>query len=191
MRFHATWIAGFFLFFAGSMQSRTQLAATPSQPATSLDQVYGGFVGDWVGQLEYRDFSDNSRVFLPTWLRVTRSTDGRSLEFAYVYDDGPNKTVKELSAFSIDTAATTVTFTSDRDHSTNTYKVAGLDNFASQGRGTLTLTGVGTENDKRVDVRITITLRRNLYSYQKETRLPGQKFLFRDGYNFTRKEAPQ
>ncbi len=173
------------------MQSRAQLAATPLPPAISLDQVYSGFVGDWVGQLEYRDFSNNSRVFLPTWLCVTRSSDGRSLQFAYIYDDGPNQTVKELSVVSIDTAASIVTFTSDRDHSRDTYKVAGLDDFASKSRSTLTLTGTGTENDKKVDVRITITLRRNLYSYQKETKLPGTGFLFRDGYTFTRKDPPQ
>ena len=191
MRFRATWIVGFFLFFAGTTQSRAQLAPTPPPPAISPDHVYSGFVGDWVGQLEYRDFSNNSRVLLPTWLRVTRSSDERSLQFAYIYDDGPNKTVKELSVVSIDITASTVTFTSDRDHSSDTYKVAGLDDFASKSRGTLTLTGTGTENDKKVDVRITITLRRNLYSYQKETKLPGMGFLFRDGYTFTRKDPPQ
>jgi hypothetical protein len=63
--------------------------------------------------------------------------------------------------------------------------------FATKTRGTLTLTGTGTENDKKVDVRITITLRRNLYTYQKETRLPGQEFQFRDGYTFTRKQPPE
>ncbi len=190
MRSRATWIVGLLLIFAGTMQSRAQLAATPPHPAISLDQLYDGFVGDWVGQLEYRDFSNNSRVFLPTWLRVTRSSDGRSLQFAYIYDDGPNKTVKELSVVSIDTAASTVTFTSDRDHSSDTYKVAGLADFAAKGRGTLALTGTGMENDKKVDVRITIKLGRNLYTYQKETKLPGAEFLFRDGYTFTRKDPP-
>jgi len=125
MRLPLTWAAGLFLFFAGIVQVVAQEPATPPQPAINLDQLYRGFVGDWVRQLEYRDFSDNSRVFLPTWLRVTRSSDGPSLQFAYVYDDGPSKTVKELSFVSIDTAASTVTFTSDRDHSSDTIKLMG------------------------------------------------------------------
>jgi hypothetical protein len=156
-----------------------------------LDQIYPGFVGDWVGQLEYRDFSNDSRVFLPTWLTVSPTADGRSLEFAYTYDDGPTKTVKERSLVSIDIAAASATFTSDRGHSSDTYKVGGLMDFAAKTKGTLTLTGTGTENGKKVDVRITIALRRNLYTYQKETRLPGQEFQFRDGYSFTRKQPPE
>ena len=83
------------------------MSATARQSAVNLDQIYGGFVGDWVGQLEYRDFSDTSRVFLPTWLRVSRSADERFLQFAYVHDDGPNKTVKQVSLVSIDTATAT------------------------------------------------------------------------------------
>jgi hypothetical protein len=171
--------------------SRAQPSPPSPQAAITLDQLYGGFLGEWVGELEYRDFSDNSRALLPAWLRVSRSADGRSLLFAYVYDDGPNKTVKELSVVSIDPAASTGTFTSDRDRSSDTYKVAGLADFAASGRGVLTLTGSGTENDRKVDVRITITLRRNLYTYRKETRLPGEEFQFRDGYTFTRKYAPE
>lgn len=165
-----------------------QEAAIPAQPA-DFDKLYAGFLGDWVGQLEYRDFSSNERVFLPTWLTVSRRDDGRSLQFAYVYDDGPNKTVKETSVVAFDVTAGTATFASDRDHSSDTYKVAGFEEFASTGRGRLLLTGRGTENNKKVDIRITMTLRRNLYTYRKETRLPGQNFLFRDGYTFTRKES--
>jgi hypothetical protein len=153
--------------------------------------VYGGLIGDWVGQLEYRDFSDNERVFLPTWLTVKLGADGKSVQFAYTYDDGPNKTVKELSTVVLDASAGTATITSDRDHSSDAYKGEGLAEFAKTGRGKLLLTGAGVENDKKVDVRISIVVRRNLYTYQKETRLPDGEFLFRDGYTFTRKETPQ
>ena len=49
-----------------------QEAAVPVQPpAAGFDKLYAGFIGEWVGQLEYRDFSSNQRVFLPTWLMVT------------------------------------------------------------------------------------------------------------------------
>ena len=53
------------------------------------------------------------------------------------------------------------------------------------------MTGPGTENDRKVDVRITIAVRRNLYTYEKDTRLPGPEFQFRDGYTFRRKEPPK
>ncbi len=168
-----------------------QQAAAPVQLPASVDKFYTSMTGDWVGQLEYRDFSSNERVFLPTWLSVSRSPDVHSLQFVYTYDDGPTKTVKEVSRVTFDAKAQTATFTSDRDHSSDTYKVAGLEDFAAAGKGKLVLTGGGVENDKKVDVRITIVVRRNLYTYQKETKLPGQEFLFRDGYTFTRKEPPQ
>ena len=167
------------------------VAMAALSPGAGSPGVYSGLVGDWVGQLEYRDFSNNERVSLPTWLTVKASADGKSAQFAYTYDDGPNKTVKEMSTVVLDATAGTATFTSDRDHSSDTYKVEGLGEFAKTGRGKLVLTGAGVENDKKVDVRISIVVRRNLYTYQKETRLPGGEFLFRDRYTFTRKETPQ
>ena len=45
------------------------MARESPQPAISLDQLYGGFAGEWVGQLECRDFSENSRMCLPIRLR--------------------------------------------------------------------------------------------------------------------------
>ena len=160
------------------------------QPAAVSPGLYSGIVGEWVGQLEYRDYSDNERVFLPTWLTVKPGADGKSAQFTYTYDDGPNKTVKELSTVVLSASAGTATITSDRDRSSDTYKVEGLAEFAKTGRGKLLLTGIRVENDKKVDVRISIVVRRNLYTYQKETRLSGGEFLFRDGYTFTRKEVP-
>jgi hypothetical protein len=174
-----------------SAQGQPATGQTPPPSLSNLDQIYSGFEGDWVGQLQYRDFGNDSRVFLPTWLRISRTADGRSLQFDYTYDDGPTKTVKETSLLTIDPAAGTFTVTSDRDHSSDVYKLAGLSEFSAKGRGSLTLTGTGTENDKPVDVRITITVARNLYTYRKETRLAGAEFLFRDAYTFTRKDPPR
>jgi hypothetical protein len=148
------------------------------------------FTGKWTGQLEYRDFQTNDQTLLPAWLTITETPDHKSLQFHYIYDDGPTKIVRELSLVTLDPVTQTITFTSDRDHSTDTYTVQGLDAFAKQGRGTLTLTGPGRENDKPIDVRITLTLRRNLYTFRKETRHPGEDFKFRDAYAFTRADPP-
>jgi hypothetical protein len=164
----------------------------PSQAAasTSVESVTAPFVGDWVGVLEYRDFQSDGRVQLPTWLNVRPASDATSVTLTYTYDDGPTKTVIEKSTVSIDSALKRYTVTSDRDRSTDSYQVEGLENLAAKHRGVLVLSGSGTENDKKVDVRITITIGRNLYKFVKETRLPGQDFLFRDGYTFTRRDPP-
>ena len=148
------------------------------------------FNGRWVGVLEYRDFQTDEQVFLPTWLTLTPGADGLSVNLGYVYDDGPTKTVRESSTLKFAPDAGKATLGSDRDKTSETYAVEGLADFVKLGRGKLLLTGKGTENDKPVDVRITLTLRRNLYTFRKETRRPGEEFKFRDAYTFTRAEAP-
>ena len=176
------YVAGVLMFLFAVAMGAQQTAVAGSS------KLYSGLVGEWVGQLEYRDYSSNERVFLPTWLAVKADASGKSAQFVYTYDDGPNKTVKELSTLVLDAAAGTATFTSDREHSSDTYKVEGLAEFAKTGRGRLVLTGEGAENDKKVDVRVTIVVGRNVYKYVKDTRRPGEEFQFRDGYTFTRKE---
>jgi hypothetical protein len=169
-----------------------QRSSQPSQSGApaSAESVTAPLVGDWVGVLEYRDFQSDARVQLPTWLSVRPASDANSVTLTYTYDDGPAKTVIEKSTVSIDSAAKRYTVTSDRDHSSDSYQIDGLENLAAKHRGVLVLSGAGTENDKKVDVRITVTIGRNLYKFVKETRLPGQDFLFRDGYTFTRRDPP-
>jgi hypothetical protein len=160
---------------------------TSGTDARSLNQ---NMTGEWVGQLEYRDFQTNERVFLPTWMSMEPSSDGNAVTLSYTYDDGPTKTVKESSTLAFSTASKTATLTSNSDHTSERYAVSGLEEFAKLNRGTLVLTGPGQENDKPVDVRITVTLRRNLFTFVKETKPAGADFKFRDGYTFTRKDAP-
>jgi hypothetical protein len=159
--------------------------------STPPEKLNANFYGDWVGQLEYRDFSSNEQTFLPTWLTLTPEPDGNTIHITYIYDDGPTKTVRESSTLTLSPATSKATLTSDRDKSTDTYTVQGYTEFAKLGRGTLILTGTGQENDKPVDVRITLTLRRNLYTFRKDTKLAGEDFKFRDAYTFTRANPPQ
>jgi hypothetical protein len=91
----------------------------------------------------------------------------------------------------LDAPGEAVSQVSDRDQSSDKYTAEGFAEFAKLGRGVLKLTGVGTENGKKVDVRITLTLRRNLYVFLKETRLPGEGFKFRDQYTMTRAGEPK
>jgi hypothetical protein len=169
------------------MASSAAIAQAPAT-ATKLNQ---NMTGEWVGQLEYRDFQTNERVFLPTWLSMSPGAEGSSVTLAYIYDDGPTKTVREESTLAINAATKTANITSKRDHTSENYTVMGLEDFAKLNRGTLILTGPGKENDKPVDVRITLTLKRNLFTLVKETRHAGEDFKFRDGYTFTRKDAPR
>jgi hypothetical protein len=170
--------------------ARPPAPAPPVAAATPAGSLTAQFAGAWTGQLEYRDFQSDAQVFLPTWLTIRERPDRTSLELDYVYDDGPNKTVRERMTLALDRAAATARLTSDRDHTSEVYAVEGLEAFAQQGRGTLILTGPGTENDQPVQVRITLTLRRNLYTLRKETQRAGEAFKFRDAYTFTRARPP-
>ena len=182
------------LMLAGACRLEAQAA-----PAAAVADLNANFVGSWTGQLEYRDYQTNERVFLPTWLKIAETPDRRALVLSYVYDDGPAKTVRESVTMTLDAGKQTVTFAAKDDKassgvSNTTYAATGFEAFAKGGRGTLELTGSGAENGKPVDIRITITLRRNLYTYRKETRHTGpgvsEEFQFRDAYLFTRAEPP-
>jgi hypothetical protein len=154
----------------------------------SREQIYAGLVGEWTGQLEYRDFSTDERVVLPAWLTVKPSGDGRSLQFIYTYDDGPTKTV--VGSSTVTMADGKYSVTSDGDPASDPYRIE--EGGAKPGFQGLkfALTGTGRENDKPVDVRITVTIERNLYRYKKETRSAGQDFNFRDEYVMTRRRPP-
>ncbi len=173
-----------------AMDGRAYQSAPQTAQAIAVGKIYEPFIGAWTGELEYRDFQSEQRVKLPTWLVVQLSPDGRGMQFHYTYDDGPTKVVEELAAVTVDTQNSTFTVTSDRNKSKDTYQLAGQEKFAAAGRGTLELTGPGIENDQKVDVRITIKVGRNFYRYEKETKLAGGGFQFRDGYNFTRRDPP-
>ena len=179
------------IFVLGALLATIPPALALAEAGSALPQIFSALSGAWTGQLEYRDFQTDKRVFLPTWLDIAASPDGKSLQFTYVYDDGPTKTITERSTLSLDLANKRATLTSDRDHSADTYSIEGLEKLRPSGFGDLVLTGTGTENDKPVDVRISLTLNRNLYTFRKETRPPGKDFLFRDGYSFTRRNPPQ
>lgn len=163
--------------------------ATSSASQTALIQA---LQGRWVGVLDYRDYSEpptsEKRVHLPTWLTIAPATEGISCNYAY--DDGPNKILFNHSALVIDLPS-------------RTYKVLGTDavnesytitnpEALHDGRGTLTLTGQGADNNKPAEIRATWTIRRNLLSWFEEVRPAGSSapFTFRHQYTFTRADPP-
>ncbi len=162
--------------------------AAAAWPAERLNQ---NFAGSWAGQLEYRDYSTGERTFLPTWVEISADAGGNSVTFAYTFDDGPAKVVHDSATLTF--AGAVATISGDKDHPAERYAVSGLESFRKLNRGTLVLTGMGTDNGKAADVRLTITLRRNLYTWVKEVRAAGtqEPFAFRDGYTFTRVAVPK
>jgi len=158
--------------------------ATASRNLTELQRA---LVGSWAGTLEYRDFSEpadsTKRVKLPTWLGVEIA--GSDLRFSYIYDDGPEKTVTETSLVRIDPAAARYSNMDATGKLEDGYDIAGLAQL-QQGRGSLMLTGSGTENKAPVKVRTTIRIGRNILEITRETAAPGQPFTFRHAYTLVR-----
>ena len=158
--------------------------------STPADDLRTALTGNWVGTLEYRDFSEpatsTKRVKLPTWLTIEPSA--ADLAFRYIYDDGPTKTVIETSIVKINSDATQ--YTEKGEKSESNYTVAGADKL-KQGRGTLILSGKGTDNDKPVVVRVTLKVGRNIVEELRETAEPGQPYVFRHNFVFTRSTYPK
>ena len=159
--------------------------------ALAQDSPDPAMVGKWVGVLEYRDYSEpatsTKRVKLQTWLTVEGMAGG--LQFQYVYDDGPSKTVTELERVRIDTVKARYSVVDDKGIVKDGYAIQGLEKLAN-GRGTLILTGPGTENDKPVAVRTTMRIGRNILEITRETAPEGAAFMFRHAYTFVRATPP-
>ncbi len=163
---------------------------TAQAPATGL-QLSHALEGNWTGTLENRDYAEaagsEKRVKLPTWLKVTPVAG--DLRFEYIYDDGPEKVVREVSTVRIDTAGAAYSVMGSDGKVEDRYAVAGLGDL-KEGRGTLTLTGPGTENKLPVNVRTTMRIRRNLLEILRETGAAGEPLHFRHLYTFVRAAAP-
>jgi len=164
--------------------------AAPSSTA-EVAQLQGVLAGSWAGTLEYRDFSEpatsTKRVKLPTWLSIELT--GPGLRFHYIYDDGPNKTVTETSLARIDSATARYSIMDPAGKVTESYAIAGLAQLR-EGRGNLTLTGTGTEDDAAVEVRTTMRVGRNILEITRETAVPGQPYTFRHAYTLVRATPP-
>lgn len=166
-------------------------AQTATAPASDAP-LRQSLSGDWVGVLEYRDYSEpatsTKRVDLPAWLTIT-ATD-KSMVWKYTYDDGPNKVLAETDAVAFDPAAKSWVETPTGKPAS----ASGVDGYETlqHGRGVLVLHGTGTDNDKPSETRTTITVRRNLLEIVEEVRPAGSSdpFVFRHMFRFTRAQPP-
>jgi hypothetical protein len=170
-------------------------AVTPAQmlPASPLEiSLQHALAGEWVGVLEYRDYSEpaasTKRVDLPTWLTI--AADGKQTTWKYTYDDGPNKVIEETNTVSVDPAAKSWAESADGKPAT----VEAVDGFEElkEGRGVLVLHGRGIDNGRASEVRTTVAIHRNLLEITEEVRAAGssEAFAFRHMYRFARAARP-
>lgn len=119
---------------------------------------------------------------------MSRTATGLSLH--YVYDDGPGKVLDERVQLTLDLAHNLYT-TAEVGHAAEVYHVDSFDSLRD-GRGTLVMTGSGTDNSKPAEQRLTITIRRNTVEWLLEARTAGsaEPFAFRHLYRLTRAKAP-
>lgn len=141
--------------------------------------------GRWGGTLQYRDFTSDQKVTLPTTLDATLAEDGQSVRFAFTYDDGPGKTVRGGYTVSLDLAEEIFTKT-DEDGADN-YRLLRGDGAQQDLKQSWALWGKGEENGAPVDVRETLTISPTQLTLLRETRLKDEAFLFRHVYSFTRR----
>jgi hypothetical protein len=179
-------VLGFLALFTVLTSLQAQTPAGSSAPSIDSRQVYQVCAGQWAGTLEYRDFQSDKHVSLPTNLEAGIAPDGKSLRLTYIYDDGPGKIVRESSSPVVDPEKRIVTITSDRTKPGEQLTISNIDEISRTKRLTLILTGAGEDNNKRVDVRSTLSCGPNSLSWLRETRAAGQDFAFRDKYSFTR-----
>jgi hypothetical protein len=181
------------VFLTGTILALPFLAQTPTGISSHADiDVAQRLAGSWAGYLEYRDYSEpptsQKRVQLPTWLEVTGS--GHALAFHYTYDDGPKKVVESRETVTLDAANNSYKVV-EGGHPEETFAVSGFSSL-KDGLGTLVLLGKGTDNDKPAEFRITLTIRRNLFDWIKETRPAGtnEPFVFRHSLRLVRSTPP-
>ena len=165
---------------AGGLSSPNPIKADPAQP------IYAALNGAWVGALEYRDYSNNSRVVLPTILDIQQRAGTAELSLHYIYDDGPTKVVQDTEIVTVNVATATYTVVSDGGKQTDKDSLVGTAAFLKVGAGTLVRSGTGKENGKPVDVRTTMTISPGSLTILKETRVVGGAYQFRDQYQLVR-----
>ena len=142
--------------------------------------------GEWAGTLEYRDYRSDRRVTLPTLLTVTPGAEA-TLDLAYVYDDGPGKTVRSNERVTMDAERGTYRIQNGDGTYDATFAAEGLREFGPAAN-VIVLMGKGTENDQEVELRITITVTPETFTTLRESRRSGGDWLFRNRYQLARRQ---
>ena len=132
-----------------------------------------------VGAVTYRDYRSDKRVTLPTSAAITDDNGSAALQVAYVYDDGPGKTVRSGEDWELSADRRRLRLGKDQLAVSDYQAGAGLDI-------TLVALGSGTDNDAPVQVRMVLMRRGDQLRISRATQSPGQPWLLRHIYQFTR-----
>jgi hypothetical protein len=146
-----------------------------SMPAVAAPDLSASLAGAWTGTLQYRDYSSDRQVTLPT--TVTFSGPAAALRGDYVYDDGPNKTVRSSEHWSLAPDGSTLALAADGAPARVTVYRAGAGNDI-----TLEAEGAGVENDQAVAVRTVLERRADALTITRLTQLPDQPWRVRHVY---------
>jgi hypothetical protein len=133
--------------------------------------------GTWTGSLQYRDYSNDRQVVLPT--TVTFSGPGIALRGDYVYDDGPGKTVRSTEQWVLAPDGATLTLGSAPARVTTLRAGTGMDI-------TLEVEGTAEENKQAVAMRTLVTRTGNALTITRQTQLSGQPWLVRHVYRLVK-----
>ena len=148
------------------------LLPTRSDTATLVAKA---LAGAWTGTLDYRDYSNDTRVTLPTIMQ----SDGILLSWSF--DDGPGKTVRSAEKWAFDTAGQSLTITSGKNVP-GQWRVAEARISADGSSLTIVLDGSSDERGRTVIARKIITRDGNRIRITKQTRVAGEPFLMRQSY---------
>jgi hypothetical protein len=166
-------------FHAGLDRAFEVAKGAPTPPPPSLGAA---FAGNWRGTLDYRDFGNDRRVILPTTAIGSPLDDGATLDFTF--DDGPGKTVRSREHWRL--AADGKVLTSGAGPDVEAMTIVERRGGPRAGDLTLVAEGHGQENGLPVAVRTIVTRRADRLSISRLTQRPGQPYLLRHGYEFSR-----
>jgi hypothetical protein len=145
-------------------------------------------VGMMRGELEYRDYQDNSRQVLPTWHHLAPIGTSGAFRERTVYDDGPGNTIYSSDVLRVTPTrwlegANALTHT-PRDTAAP-YRI--ISATPRSGAVVYVFEGPGVDDRKRVEFRFTATVSPTLFRRVKEFRLsPDQPWSYRHEYRFWR-----
>jgi hypothetical protein len=153
--------------------ARSNVMPVPN-PTTLLAN---GIAGRWSGTLDYRDYTNDTRVTLPTQL------ESKDLALNWTFDDGPGKIVRSAEIWAFDKAGTRLRITAGKN--AVDYKVSEL-MVAKDGQSfTQVLDNESVKNDETVFTRIIVTKSQSQLRLTTMTRKAGEPFLMRNSYELT------
>jgi hypothetical protein len=171
-------------FRAGVDRALVTARNTPWNPVLS---TLAPTIGLMRGVLEYRDYQSERRVTLPTWVHTSPIGTSGAFRVRTVYDDGPGNTIYSPDVVRVAGDQWIEGAGGEDGQSTDGQTTLRIAARRTVPRGQqLTLRGTGTDDNKSVEFRYTVTVGKNVSRRLKEFRLPGKAWEYRHEYRLSR-----